>query len=260
MSSCYSRVTNSHLDSKNKETETTPTSLGNETLPSLSFSHSHLSSILTDSLWPHVAIVFPKRRKKKKVLSAFYGFKLQLPFDTDIVEYSCDCKSQLKPMLQIGMNRTLRRTEQVLFRSPTWYIHLFCFRLSFNYIQIEVWFKLIFVFRFYQIIGGLPPPGKMDWRRKAEWWGRGSKGQTWKAEEAVPKTKPFGKLPLFISDAHIWIPNTTNNATKRALPSLNSMLQRERERDFVLKLVTKTYFEKMGVVWAICGGIKRRLT
>ena len=62
---------------------------------------------------------FLNDERKKRVLSAFYGFKLQLPFDTDIVEYSCDCKSQLKPMLQIGMNRTLRRTEQVLFRSPT---------------------------------------------------------------------------------------------------------------------------------------------
>ncbi len=47
---------------------------------------------------------------------------------------------------------------------------------------------------------------------------------TWKAEEAVPNTKPFGKLPLVIfSDKHIWIIQTTTSITK-AMPLLLSII------------------------------------
>lgn len=61
---------------------------------------------------------------------------------------------------------------------------------------------------------------------------------TWKAEEAVPKTKPLGKLALLISDKHIWILQTTatTSATK-AMPLLTIVAaqwicggERERER------------------------------
>lgn len=49
---------------------------------------------------------------------------------------------------------------------------------------------------------------------------------TWKAEDAVPKTKPFGKLALLICEEQVWIPNATSSSdtTKLAMPFLNSMV------------------------------------
>lgn len=43
---------------------------------------------------------------------------------------------------------------------------------------------------------------------------------TWKAEEAVPNTNPFGKLPLLISAKHIWISKATTTRITRPMPLL----------------------------------------
>jgi hypothetical protein len=41
--------------------------------------------------------------------------------------------------------------------------------------------------------------------------------QTWKAEEAVPKTKPFGKLALLICDKDVWISKATSTTMRKAM-------------------------------------------
>lgn len=67
--------------------------------------------------------------------------------------------------------------------------------------------------------------------------------RTWKAEEAVPKTKPFGKLPLLIpastsaEDAVIWKPEATTIATQAINNLEPSMSLGRRRRKRVLCLV-----------------------
>ena len=57
--------------------------------------------------------------------------------------------------------------------------------------------------------------------------------RTWKAEEAVPKTNPFGKLALLICDKHVWISKATSTITTQAMPLLGSILIPDTEIDLV---------------------------
>ena len=52
--------------------------------------------------------------------------------------------------------------------------------------------------------------------------------RTWKAEEAVPKTKPLGKLWRFISDVHIRIWTNAIIANIKAAPPLEAMFRERR--------------------------------
>lgn len=54
------------------------------------------------------------------------------------------------------------------------------------------------------------------------------KDETWKAEDAVPKTKPFGKLALLMSSedsdkVHVGKKNPRTNTTAAAIPKTKPM-------------------------------------